>query len=360
MKKSNFILSLIAIVLLNLFIPVKANACSTFVLKDKSGKLVFGRNFDYPIGQAYITENQRNVTKTSLVQSGQNTFEWTSKYGSVSFNQFGAEFPYGGINEAGLVIEQMWLSETKYPKADGRFALSELQWIQYQLDMSASVEDVIKTDKTIRISNQAKATLHFLVCDKKGNVATIEYLNGKMVSHKGKSLPISAITNDSYESSCLYLKDHKALMDRSQINNNNDSKNRFAIISQELQRYDSKENIIDYSFSILKKVSSNSTQWSIVYNVLEAKVYLKTKNNKNLRNFNMVFFNFNNNTNIRLNANIDANLSNPKQAFVPFSYDKNFKHLISVFSGLEWLKDVPLAGIEKMAKYPDTLIRYKK
>ena len=30
---------------------------------------------------------------------------WVSKYGSVTFNQYGRELPTGGMNEAGLVVE---------------------------------------------------------------------------------------------------------------------------------------------------------------------------------------------------------------------------------------------------------------
>jgi choloylglycine hydrolase len=31
------------------------------------------------------------------------TISWISKYGSITFNQYGREFPTGGMNEKGLV-----------------------------------------------------------------------------------------------------------------------------------------------------------------------------------------------------------------------------------------------------------------
>ena len=34
---------------------------------------------------------------------------WTSKFGSVTFNQYGKDNPMGGVNERGLVIEVMEL-----------------------------------------------------------------------------------------------------------------------------------------------------------------------------------------------------------------------------------------------------------
>ena len=56
---------------------------------------------------------------------------WTSKYGSATFNQYGREFPMGGMNEAGLVVESMMLFETEYPLPDTRSGIDPTQWIQY-------------------------------------------------------------------------------------------------------------------------------------------------------------------------------------------------------------------------------------
>ncbi len=50
--------------------------------------------------------------------SGWLQVHWTAVYGSISFNQYGKEFPTGGMNEKGLVVELMWLDETKFPAQD--------------------------------------------------------------------------------------------------------------------------------------------------------------------------------------------------------------------------------------------------
>ncbi len=121
-------------------------ACTTFSFTAKDETVVFGRNFDFPVGIGHIEINKRNLRKKSFVQPPEKTFEWVSKYGSITFNQAGKEFPYGGINEAGLVIELMWHREAVYPEKDNRYGLSELQWIQYQLDNSETVKEVIRSD----------------------------------------------------------------------------------------------------------------------------------------------------------------------------------------------------------------------
>ena len=51
--------------------------------------------------------NRRGLKKTAF--STNSGLQWVSRFGSLTFNQFGFEFPNGGINEAGLVIEHMMM-----------------------------------------------------------------------------------------------------------------------------------------------------------------------------------------------------------------------------------------------------------
>src|SRR5688500_8052501 len=169
--KRAYLLFLLAI--LNLGIT---NACTTFLLQ-KDGQYYFGRNYDWITGSGMVVINKRGMMKTAGISAGAKKAEWTSIYGSSTFNQYGREYPTGGMNEKGLVVELMWLDETRYPQEDERPSLGCLQWIQYQLDLAATVDDVIASDKKIRISNKA-TPIHFLVADRTGNVSVIEFLNG--------------------------------------------------------------------------------------------------------------------------------------------------------------------------------------
>ncbi len=87
--------------------------------------------------------NARGMAKRSFGQDASKALAWVAAYGSITFNQFGKGIPHGGMNEKGLVVELMWLNETVYPGADKRAALNELQWIQYQLDNCANIDEVI-------------------------------------------------------------------------------------------------------------------------------------------------------------------------------------------------------------------------
>jgi choloylglycine hydrolase len=108
-------------------------ACTTFCI-NKNGHIVFGRNYDWVTDAGIVNTNQRDLFKTSMKAGDGETISWISKYGSITFNQYGKEFPTGGMNEKGLVVELTWLDGSRYPEKDSRSAVNVLQWIQYQLD----------------------------------------------------------------------------------------------------------------------------------------------------------------------------------------------------------------------------------
>jgi choloylglycine hydrolase len=147
-------------------------ACTTFCLTDGTS-VVFGRNYDWDFGDGLIMVNKRGVAKiaaSGIRDAAETPARWESKYGSVTFNQYGREFPTGGMNEKGLVVELMWLDETVYPRRDSRPAVSVLEWIQYQLDRYASVQEVLAHAEEIRIAG--RVPLHYLVADRSGAAAT--------------------------------------------------------------------------------------------------------------------------------------------------------------------------------------------
>ena len=121
------------------------SACTTFCLKGNH-QVVLCKNLDWDFGFGMIEVNKKGLFKKAFVRGNETPIEWTSKYGSITFNQVGNEFPFGGMNEAGLVIEEASYFWTKYPAPDNRPTLNELQWIQYQLDNFSTIQEVIKSD----------------------------------------------------------------------------------------------------------------------------------------------------------------------------------------------------------------------
>ena len=263
-------------------------ACTTFLI-NKNGQLVFGRNYDWITDAGMVGTNLRGLAKTSLKTETGETTSWVSQYGSITFNQYGKEFPTGGMNEMGLVVELMWLDETRYPSADNRPAIGVLQWIQFQLDNCSTIEEVIATDKKLRISQTGTTPLHYLVADAKGNVATIEFLKGRMVVHKGKDLSVPVLTNNSYDESVNAYKNSTA--------NGNNSLERFETACNMIKQFTADKTdvpVTDYAFNILAEVAQGDfTKWSIVYDLTNKTIQFKTNRFKQIKSINFSSFDFN-------------------------------------------------------------------
>lgn len=329
--------------------------CTTFIIKNSEAQIAFGRNFDFPVGSGHIHINYRNINKTSFIRPPEVPYTWVSKFGSVTFNQAGKEFPYGGINEKGLVIEQMWLQEAEYPEYDERFGMNELQWIQYQLDMSATVDDVIASDSAIRISKMATSFLHFLITDSLGNTAVIEYVKGKRVVYKNEDLPYKVLSNCTYQNSLNY-KVSIANKSNAEFNEwTKYSSGRFIKAADMIDDYDNKQDLIGYSFTILDNVSqANSTKWSIVYDISNLKIYYKTDIESNLRIINLETIDFSCND-ISLFVPINENVSS-QDSFRNLTYDDNYALMEHVVSNVDFLKNtVPKEYLKMSANYFETI-----
>lgn len=263
-------------------------ACSTFLI-NRNGQLVFGRNYDWVSGNGILMVNSAGLMKTSFVP-GSKSISWMARYGSVSFNQFGKEMPHGGMNEKGLVVEIMWLHGTSYPSTDQRAAVNELQWVQYQLDNCSTIEEVIATDKLLRIDRNNAAPLHFLIADASGKAATVEFLNGKMVVHKGDDLRFPVLTNSTYESSLQQLDPATRSKEPS---NSYDRFTQACSLLQQYQAGSSKVHPVDYAFTMLNKVSqSQYTKWSIVYDISNKKIEFITVGNEQRRSISFADLDF--------------------------------------------------------------------
>jgi len=364
---------LLLICLLGLFAITLVDACTTFVLND-SADLVYGRNFDFNIGNGFIVNNQRGISKYAFIASETNLMTWTSKFGSITFNQFGKEFPYGGMNEKGLVIAQMYLSQTKYPEIDDRRVISPLQWIQYQLDVSSSVEEVIASDSILRISNEVPVGIHFLVCDSKGKTATVEFIDGKMVYHKDEELPVPLLTNNTYDESISYLQHFDVLGGEKAIpwgnihdiewtNNNTLSVNKvFATAANTMMKSQESLTLINKAFDVLQSVTiNNHTKWSTVFDVTNKLIYFKNESHEEIITLDFNDFDFESEQETKILDIQTATSDNVMNQFDNYSLDINREYVLKAFiplmeSGFISVK-IPDAAIEAHARFPETLKR---
>jgi choloylglycine hydrolase len=349
---------------LALALAVPAFPCSTFVLEE-GDNLVLGKNFDWFTGVGMVVVNKHGVSKTAALAPERNPAHWASRYGSITFNQVGREYPMGGMNEAGLVVEQMLLEETEYPEADGRPVVGELQWVQYQLDNFSSVAGVIASDSLLRIHPGA-AKLHYLVCDREGNTATIEFIEGRLVAHTGEELPARVLTNTVYSECQAYLEQHLGYGGEDLPAPSGSSEDRFVRAKMWLDNYGSSEgrpevrDPVGFGFDVLKAVAQgDATRWSIIYDITGRRIHFRTLASPAIKTVSLDDFDFGCDSPVKV-LNVDHPAADNLSAhFADYTEAANRSLVVAAFEAYTkggFFGQMPSdATIDRMSGYPGTL-----
>ena len=313
---------------LYLLIPFNSAACTVFSIQNKD-QVVLAKNLDWPIENGLIFINKRDVNKIAFTES-ENKLEWVSKYGSITFNQFGKEFPLGGINEKGLVVEELnnW---GEVPDNDSLFKLNEFQIVQYILDNFSSVYELEKLYE-ITIS-PIFINLHYFITDKNGNKVILEFYNRKMFLYFDDDIPYPVLSNNHYENSLKYIMHFKPFGGEQDVPDSNSSNDRFlktAISISSVENIDNND-ITPKAFRFLKNIEQEDTQWSIVYDIKNMKIFFHTKSNSKIRSIDVDEFDFSCETSALsyLISNNDKNGINDK--FIAEINQQNKKLVLDVY-----------------------------
>ena len=276
------------------------NACST--IKLQHGKqLIYGHNLNQgDIGvPGLIFINKRGIIKkgrtwgelASKNQTDPSSLFWISRYGSVSFNCFGKDFPDGGMNEAGLYIWEM-SEDADYPKNEKLPKLNQMNWMQYILDNCASLEEAIQCASSIEIEGWG---WHYFVGDVHGNTAAIAFIDDKVVVHKGEEMPVPGLFNSPYEREMELLKYYKGFGGHYVPDLNDPEVPRFVKTAVMLRDYNPSIEVVDYGFMMLNTLRVNDDpEWSVIFDVGQQYVYFKTRQNPEIKSFSMNEIDFSN------------------------------------------------------------------
>ncbi|MEM6331271.1 MAG: linear amide C-N hydrolase [Planctomycetota bacterium] len=351
-----------------------ADACTCFFAANRHGAF-FARNYDWHLEQGVVTVNQRGLQKTAF--SFDNPARWTSKYGSVTFNQYGREFPNDGMNEAGLVIAVMWLAETRYPERDARPSVGSSQWLQRQLDTAATVKEVLASDQDVRIEPLGGGLVHYLVADATGDCAVIEWIGGKRVAYTGDALVAKALTNDTYANSLAYLRRHRGFGGDAPPRVSYASLDRFvqatlasrqAAMSGDVSISGAAGNSGDAGeadaaggWSAQQAMASLSgaaqgerTKWSIVYDARSLTIQFRTRSSPAVKRLRLADVEFSTGAPPRVLNLADAPPSGdiaPHMA--PYDTQQNLAEINAAFDATAFLRPFPTMIREQIARYPE-------
>jgi penicillin V acylase-like amidase (Ntn superfamily) len=284
-SSSGFLLWALVFIML---ISTGSTACSLFSLF-ADGEAVFGQNLDWhePI-PGVVAVNKRGIAKMVLPWKGWwpapregGTVSWVSRYGSVTFTCYGRDFIDGGMNEAGLMVDEASLTAV-YPPDDGRPGVSCTQWMQYQLDNFATVDEVLAHLDDLRPDGEG---WHYLIADSSGHCAVIEYLTGEALVHAGPDVGVCAATNTTHKQALSHMPLDRAFGGDLDIGAGGDSYGRFVRMAALMRDYEPARHgdAAAYAFHILDLVSCTDTRRRVVYDAGRRRVLWITRENPQVR-----------------------------------------------------------------------------
>ena len=179
--------------------PALVEACTRALFVSKDGTVIVGRSMDW--GED-MSSNMwvlpRGMKRDG--RGGKDTISWESKYGSLIVTAYDIGTAEG-MNEKGLVVNELALVESNYGKpAEGAKVISLSTWPQYVLDNFATVAEAVADLRkeefrvqTVVLGTGRPANMHLVMSDATGDSAVFEYIDGKLVIHHGKQFKV--VTN---------------------------------------------------------------------------------------------------------------------------------------------------------------------
>jgi len=257
--------------------------CATVVLQ-RGEALLVGHNLDEAIPvPGLVVVNPRRLAKENIPYGALKPFggtgdapllRWVSRYGSLTYNFFGREFPDGGLNEAGLYVGEMTLMKTVWPEGGTQARLYHNQWMQYLLDNFATVEEALASLNGALPEGHCK--WHFLLADKGGDAAVVEFLQGKPVVYRGATLPYPVLCNDPYQPEVDEIRMYAGFGGTKPPEARYDPEDpRFRWAAVMLQDTEQPADS-DRAFAVLKRLDFGTTKWSIVYDLRAMRMWFKT------------------------------------------------------------------------------------
>lgn len=291
MKRRSLFFKPIGLIVVSMILisTLKLSACSTFMLH-KGDNLIFGHNLNEgDVGvPGILFVNKRGVFKTgrslnelmSKEVTSPSNLTWISRYGSLTFNNFGKDLPDGGMNETGFYIWEM-NEASDYPKGDSLQKLSQMGWMQYLLDNCSTLDEALEMTKGIEIDGW---TWHYFLADASGDCASLAFVDGKMKINRGQKMPVKALFNTPYDREMEVAKYFKNFGGQYEVALNSPKVPRFVKTDFLLKNYDTSKNAVDYGFYMLDQIKVNDIpEWSIIFDAKTQKVYFRTRINPSIK-----------------------------------------------------------------------------
>jgi len=238
----------------SLLSPDQAWACTTFSTSSPDSGYLLGRNFDWYDHPALLlfTEPPEAFASVTMVDLHYLGFQKHQDPTSILMDEL-LSTPYwsfDGMNEHGLAIGMMAVSQAEPYLDPNRITISSLEAIRLMLDYARDVDEAISLLEQYNIDFIGGPPLHYLIADGSGNSVVVEFIDGEMILLEAQD-PWQVSTN------FLISIEHPQGSDSSCW--------RYNAAFDALQGSHGKIST-DAGMTILKSVSQANTIWSILYN----------------------------------------------------------------------------------------------
>lgn len=162
---------------------VTGDGCTAFVVKNESGDILYGRNFDFqyaPSLQVYTTPDHgyASVSTVNLAFAGYSADNLPDGSLFSRFLTLAAPFlPFDGMNEKGLAIALLAVPEAEAPFDPDKVTLNTTTAIRLVLDNAATVEEAVELLRQYNIYFSGDIECHYLIADANGHSVIVEYFD---------------------------------------------------------------------------------------------------------------------------------------------------------------------------------------
>jgi hypothetical protein len=230
-------------------------ACSLFAALGGVDK-VYGRNFDWVDSPALLlfTHPADGYASVSMVDLAYLEFgDEVDRLTELPLDQRlplldAPGLPFDGMNECGLVVGMAAVSDGNVRPDPNKETIDSLQVIRRMLDQAGTVEEAVAVLQQVNIEWGSGPPLHYLIADRSGQSALVEFYQGKIQViptdkpwHLATNFLVSSVGDHTAGQCPRYDKIDRRL-------------------STSTGRLDSAE-----AMQLLQTVSQPNTQWSIVY-----------------------------------------------------------------------------------------------
>lgn len=230
--------------LIFLLLPHEVLGCTIFNVVDEDGNVLVGRNFD--------SENEGG--KIWFISPN-------GKYnGMAIIEQLGLNMPYEGINDKGLFIGISAVPKTQTPFSPFKPIRKSLEMVKLILAQAQTCDEALHLFSKYTIVFGVflgNPVVHYMIVDKEGNSAIVEYVDNKIVVIKN----------------CRIMTNH--FISKPELGTDNKTSfERYNTVKDNIEEIHTLGDVQD----LLKQVRQTTTLWSAVYNLNDQVIYISYKN----------------------------------------------------------------------------------